>query len=104
MEATTMTTEVKPESIDPSPYRTSNRGLAAAPIALGFVLTDIEHGDHEVIFAFPGSRMLLNAADAYLLDTLSVSAARMGEAIEQLDDLISGHGMLDPDEVDWDDL
>ena len=46
--------------------------------------------------------MLLDAADSYLVDTLSVSANRMGEALERLDDLIDGHQGLG--EIDLDDL
>lgn len=71
-------------------------------MALGFELLDVDRSNGEVLFAFPVSRMLLDAADSYLVDTLSVSANRMGEAIERIDDLVAGHQGLG--EVDLDDL
>ena len=57
-------------------------------MALGFELLDVDRANDEVLFAFPVSRMLLDAADSYLVDTLSVSANRMSEAIERRDDLM----------------
>jgi hypothetical protein len=97
-----MNIDVATQPHNPLDYRTTSRGLAAALMALGFALKDVEHGNPEASFTFPVSRMLLNAADAYFLDTLSVSANRMGQAMEELDDLIAGHTALDG--VDYDDL
>ena len=97
-----MTIDVETQPHNPLDYRTTSRGLAAALMALGFALKDIEHGDREASFTFSISRMLLNAADAYFLDTLSVSANRMGQAMDALDDLIAGYAAID--EVDYDDL
>ena len=102
IEETTMTIDVETQLHNPLDYRTTSRGLAAALMALGFALKDLEHGDREASFTFSISRMLLNAADAYFLDTLSVSAFRMGQAVEQLDDMIAGHTA--DGEVDFDDL
>ncbi len=97
-----MDTEPEPQPIKPFLYQTTNRGMAAALMALGFELMDVKPGEQEVFFTFPVSRMLLDAADAYFLDTLSVSAFRMGQTMEHLDDLIAGHTA--EGEVDFDDL
>ena len=97
-----MNDDISTQPTKPFLYKTSNRGLAAALMALGFDLLEVDRLNGEVLFAFPVSRMLLDAADSYLVDTLSVSANRMGEAIEQLDDLVSGHQAVG--EVDLDDL
>lgn len=97
-----MTDDLTTQPTKPFLYKTSNRGLAAALMALGFELLDVDRSNDEILFAFPVSRMLLDAADSYVVDTLSVSANRMGEAIERLDDLIAGHQGLG--EVDFDDL
>lgn len=97
-----MSNEISTQPTKPFLYKTSNRGLAAALMALGFELLDVDHLNDEVLFGFPVSRMLLDAADSYLVDTLSVSANRMGEAVERLDDLVAGRGGTG--EVDLDDL
>src|SRR2546428_13274326 len=94
--------DISTQPTKPFLYKTSNRGLSAALMALGFDLLDVDRANDDILFAFPVSRMLLDAADSYLVDTLSVSANRMGEAIERLDDLIAGHQGLE--EVDVDDL
>ena len=94
--------DISTQPTKPFLYKTSNRGLSAALMALGFDLLDVDRANDDILFAFPVSRMLLDAADSYLVDTLSVSANRMGEAIERLDDLMSGHQGLG--EVDVDDL
>ncbi len=97
-----MEPETETQPIKPFLYRTTNRGLAAALMAVGFELMDVQPGEREVFFTFPVSPMLLDAADTYFVDTLSVSAFRMGQAIEHLDDLIAGHTA--EGEVDFDDL
>ncbi len=97
-----MNTEPTSEPVKPFLYKTADRGLAAALTALGFELFDVEHGDEAILFVFPVSRMLLDAADSYTLDTLSVSAQRMGLAIEQLEDAVAGR--IAVSEVDYDDL
>jgi hypothetical protein len=97
-----MTNDIPTQPMKPFLYKTSNRGLAAALMALGFELLDVDRLNGEVLFGFPVSRMLLDAADSYLVDTLSVSANRMGEAFDRLDDLASGRGGTG--EVDIDDL
>jgi hypothetical protein len=97
-----MNTDPAIEPVKPFLYKTADRGLAAALTALGFELLDVEHGDDAILFVFPVSRMLLEAADSYTLDTLSVSAQRMGLAIEQLEDVVAGH--IAVPEVDFDDL
>jgi hypothetical protein len=97
-----MTLDPTPEPVKPFLYRTADRGLAAALTALGFDLFDVEHGDEAILFVFPVSRMLLDAADSYTLDTLSVSAQRMGLALEQLDDVVAGHAALQ--DIDLDDI
>ncbi len=97
-----MEPETETQPIKPFLYQTTNRGLAAALMALGFELMDVEHGENEVFFTFPVSPMLLDAADTYFLDTLSVSAFRMGQAMEHLDDLIAGHTA--DGQVDFEDL
>jgi hypothetical protein len=64
------------------------------------------YAEHRCSRSVPGSPgrfpVILDAADAYVVDTLSVSAYRMGEAIERLDDLISGQRA--EGEIDLDDL
>lgn len=97
-----MTTETTTEPTKPFIYKTASRGLAAALMALGFELFDVERLDHEVLFSFPLSRMLLDATDSFMVETLSVSASRMALAFEQLDDVVLGHGALG--EVDINDL
>src|SRR2546427_6935977 len=97
-----MITEHSTEPVKPFLYKTADRGLAAALMALGFELINVQHEEDATIFVFAVSRMLLEAADSYTLDTLSVSAQRMGLAIEQLDDVASGHGAYG--DVDIDDL
>lgn len=87
---------------EPSVHRTADRGLAAALMALGFELLDVERGDECVAFAFRSSRMLLDSVDAYVLDTLSVSATRMAEAFEHLEDLVAGWSPLE--EIELEDL
>ena len=97
-----MIDDLSTQPVKPFLYKTANRGLAAALMALGFELLNVDRVNDEVLFAFPVSRMLLDAADSYLVDTLSVSANRMGEAMDRLDDLAAGHQALG--EVDVDDL
>ncbi len=97
-----MTKDLTTQPTKPFIYKTSDRGMAAALMALGFDLLDVDRTNDEILFAFPVSRMLLDAADSYLVDTLSVSANRMGEATDRLDDLVAGHQGLG--EIDLDDL
>lgn len=97
-----MNTDPTTEPVKPFLYKTADRGLAAALTALGFDLLDVEHGEDAILFTFPVSRMLLDATDSYVLDTLSVSAQRMGLAMEQLDDVIAGHVAVSA--IDLDDL
>src|SRR3989442_12052391 len=96
-----MITEHTTEPVKPFLYKTADRGLAAALMALGFELINVQHEEDATILVFGVSRMLLDAADSYTLDTLSVSAQRMGLAFEQLDDVTSGraaYGEMDIDD------
>lgn len=95
-----MTIDTTIELPEPSVYRTADRGLAGALMALGFDLLGAERGHDQVMFAFPMSRMLLDAADAFMVDTLSVSANRMAQAIEQLEDLAGGWGAIGSFDLD----
>ena len=87
---------------DPLTYRTQDRGLAAAFMALGFQFLRLEPADRGATFLFAVSQELLDAADAYLVDALAISARRIALAMEQLNELVS-----EPDpvmEVDLDAL
>jgi hypothetical protein len=97
-----MTTDPTTEPVKPFLYKTADRGLAAALMALGFELINVEHDEDATILVFGVSRMLLEAADSYTLDTLSVSAQRMGLAFEQLDDVALGHAAYGEIEIDDD--
>jgi hypothetical protein len=88
--------------VKPFLYKTADRGLAAALMALGFELISVEHEEDATILVFGVSRMLLEAADSYTLDTLSVSAQRMALAFEQLDDVTSGHAAYGEMDIDDD--
>ena len=98
----TTTADLTFELPEPSVHRTADRGLAAALMALGFELLAVERGHAQVLFLFSTSRMLLDTIDAYLAETLSVSASRMALAFDQLDDLTAGWSPLG--EIDLDDL
>jgi hypothetical protein len=97
-----MTPDPTTEPGKPFLYKTAHRGLAAALMALGFELINVEHDEDATILVFGVSRMLLDAADSYTLDTLSVSAQRMGLAFEQLDDVASGHAAYGEMDIDDD--
>ena len=94
--------DITTQPTKPFLYKTADRGLAAALMALGFEIIDVEPSDTETLLTFPISRMLLDAADAYLVDTLSVSAHRMGLAFERLEDITAGYRAAG--EIDIDDL
>lgn len=83
---------------DPLTYRTRNRSLAAALLALGFHLRQVETGDRPTSFLFDASEPLLDAADAYAIGALSVPAHRMAFAMDRLNELAAEPNT--PGEVD----
>ena len=56
-----MTPDSTTEPVKPFLYKTADRGLAAAFMALGFDLLNVQHDEDPVIFVFAVSRMLLNS-------------------------------------------
>ena len=59
-------TDLTAEPIKLFLYRTQDRGLAAAFMALGFQLVRLEPADRGATFLFAISQELLDAADAYM--------------------------------------
>ena len=82
--------------VKPFLYKTTHRGLAAALMALGFELLGVTTNEEQVLFAFPVTPDLLESVEAYWDDLLSVSANRMGGAIEYLE-LVAGQERADDD-------
>lgn len=80
-----MTTNGKTQSAKPFLYPTTDIGLAAALMALGFELTGFDDKGQAVFFTFRASPMIFEAAKAYEEGTLTVNAKRMGEAMQVLD-------------------
>src|SRR5207245_10179499 len=58
-----MTDDLTTQPPKPFLYKTANRGLAAALMALGFELLNVDRLDGAVLFAFPVSRMLREFVD-----------------------------------------
>lgn len=69
-------------------YKTSDRGVAAALVALGHDVIDVDlMADPEILYAFPASPMLLSTVEAYWQDALPITAKRMAEAMQDLERL-----------------
>jgi len=81
--------------IDQDNYPTTDRGLAAALMALGFELSHLDRGDRAIRFVFRVSGWLLEAVDAYHADQLAVSARRMADAMMHLEELTKGRASKD---------
>ena len=78
------------ESVHPFLYKTTNRGLAAAFMASGFALLDTSRANGVWFFTFAVSPELLEAADQFWRDDLSVSANRMAGCTDFLDQVVDG--------------
>ena len=84
-----METNIETRSANDFQYRTTERGVAAALVALGYELLDVDRGaGQEPLFTFPASAMLFAAVEAYWQDTLSISAKRLSVAMAYLEGII----------------
>ena len=76
------------EPVKPFLYKTTHRGLTAALMALGFEFLGADTRGDTILYTFRVTADLMESVELYWDDLLSVSANRMGGAIEYLEMIV----------------